>query len=216
MKIFRKTFQRLADALIARVTRRAPDFVIGGHANPYLLRWWLIPRNPLFNIYLHKFLRDDDDRALHDHPWFWCSILLRGEYVEVTSPRFELDRKAGFVTIRDRLPKHATVSAEYALGGSDVQLTQRVRFKAGAVRFRRPKFAHRIELFDEFFTLADFDGDVDAWRYAPRRRDPVWTLFITGPRVREWGFHCPGRGWVPWQQFTASDDPGAVGKGCDA
>lgn len=85
MNIFRRIFTRFANALIARAQRRLPDFVIGGHANPYLLRWWLIPRNRVFNIYLHKFLRDDDDRALHDHPWFWCSIMLRGEYVEVSA-----------------------------------------------------------------------------------------------------------------------------------
>lgn len=39
-----------------------PHFYIGGIAKPYLLRWFLIPRNPWFNIYLHKFLCDDDDR----------------------------------------------------------------------------------------------------------------------------------------------------------
>jgi hypothetical protein len=74
----------LADRFIARVTRRAPDFVIGGAARPYLRRWWVIPRNPLFNIYLHQFLRSDDDRALHDHPWVNASILLRGRCVEHT------------------------------------------------------------------------------------------------------------------------------------
>jgi hypothetical protein len=47
---------------------RPPDFVIGGDS-PYMLRWWIIPRNKFFNIYLHRFLRSDDDRALHDHPW---------------------------------------------------------------------------------------------------------------------------------------------------
>lgn len=43
-----------------------PHFVIGNADNPYMLRWFILPRNRLFNIYLHKFLRDDDDRALHD------------------------------------------------------------------------------------------------------------------------------------------------------
>lgn len=39
------------------------------------------------------------------------------------------------------------------------------------------------------------------------------TLFITGPRVREWGFQC-GHGWVPWQDFVDPDDPGKQGRGC--
>jgi hypothetical protein len=59
-----------------------PHFVVGGQDNPYLYRWYLIPRNRRFNIYLHKFLRDDDDRALHDHPWWFVSLILKGGYFE--------------------------------------------------------------------------------------------------------------------------------------
>ncbi|WP_165421915.1 hypothetical protein [Pseudoxanthomonas winnipegensis] len=43
-----------------------------------------------------------------------------------------------------------------------------------------------------------------------------WTLFLFGPKRREWGFHCEGKGWVPWQEFTAAGKPGEVGKGCDS
>lgn len=156
----------LADRLIARITRRAPDFIIGGADNPYIRRWWVIPRNRFFNVYLHQFLRSDDDRALHDHPWANCSILLRGEYIE------------------------------------HLQDCRCVR-RAGDIVFRRSgRMAHRVELLlDPFAELEHFFS--------------CWTLFITGPRYREWGFLCP-RGWMHWTQFTASDDPGAVGLGCDA
>ena len=66
---------------------------------------------------------------------------------------------------------------------------------AGDVVLRRSgRMAHRIELVD----------------------GPCWTVFITGPRYREWGFHCPEQGWIQWQRFTADKDPGATGKGCDA
>ncbi|GLE58970.1 hypothetical protein NJBCHELONAE_42800 [Mycobacteroides chelonae] len=61
-----------------------PHQIIGGEEHPYLLRWYVIPRNRWLNVYLHKFLRDDDDRALHDHPWWFVSVMLRGQYVEVT------------------------------------------------------------------------------------------------------------------------------------
>jgi hypothetical protein len=44
---------------------------------------------------------------------------------------------------------------------------------------------------------------------------PCWTLFITGPRYRKWGFHCPATGWVPWDKFTSPLDPGSTGKGCN-
>jgi hypothetical protein len=152
---------RFAVWLISRIAmRRPPDVIIGGHEDPYLLRWWVIPRNRVFNIYLHLFLRDDDGRALHDHPWAWCSILLRGEYIEHT----------------------------IADGGIHYR---RLR-KAGSVKLSLPSRAHRIELTDK----------------------ACWTLFITGPHVREWGFHCPDRGWVHWRDFVAKDEPGAVGPGC--
>lgn len=40
------------------------------------------------------------------------------------------------------------------------------------------------------------------------------SLFITGPKVRDWGFHCP-KGWVPWQQFTGGAHGELVGRGCE-
>lgn len=57
-------------------------FYIGGKENPYMLRWFILPRNPWFNCYMHKFLRDDDDRALHDHPWWFVSVMVSGQYIE--------------------------------------------------------------------------------------------------------------------------------------
>lgn len=40
---------------------------------------------------------------------------------------------------------------------------------------------------------------------------PAWTLFITGPKVRPWGFLCP-RGWRHWEKVTR--DGGARLIGC--
>lgn len=52
-----------------------------GHPEPMLIRYILF-RVPAIGIYLHKFVRSDYERALHDHPWPFLSILL-GSYVEV-------------------------------------------------------------------------------------------------------------------------------------
>lgn len=139
---------------------RRPDVLIGKTGDVYMERWWIIPRNRFLNIYLHHFMRSDDDRALHDHPWLNCSILLHGRYTEHTI-------SAGGVNHR----------AEYA---------------AGALKFRGPRYAHRVELTD----------------------GPCWSLFITGPNVREWGFHCP-HGWRRWQDFVDERDSGKIGRGCD-
>lgn len=154
-------------AILRWAEARQPDFVIGGQERPYLRRWWLIPRNPVFNIYVHQFLRSDDDRALHDHPWlFNCSILLDGEYLEHT-PAGKFHRRAG------------------------------------DWKFRWGPAPHRVELFGD-------EGDPPVRPFM--EAVPCWTVFITGPRTREWGFHCP-QGWVHWKKFTSTDGT-EVGKGC--
>lgn len=50
--------------------------------DPYLIRWTLLS-TPLFGLKLHRVLREDWARDLHDHPWWFFSIVLRGGYVEV-------------------------------------------------------------------------------------------------------------------------------------
>lgn len=138
---------------------RPADFIIGSPDNPYMLRWYILPRNHWFNIYLHKIVRSDDDRALHDHPWASVSILLRGRYVEVTQ-------------------------------GNSCQYWN--RYQAGNFIYRSSNYSHRLEVFEG---------------------EHCWTLFITGPKVRTWGFYCP-RGWVPWHEFVDHTDHGNVGRGC--
>jgi len=67
--------------------KRKPDVVIGSEDNPYMERWHLIPRNGIFDIYLHKISRSDDDRALHDHRADNISFILSGQYTEILAPR---------------------------------------------------------------------------------------------------------------------------------
>jgi hypothetical protein len=92
-----------------------PHFIVGGHDDPYMLRWYLIPRNRLFNIYLHKFLRDDNDQALHDHPWWFVSFMLKGGYFEmIPGPngglsRSVIKRTAGSLAFRPATHRHRVV-----------------------------------------------------------------------------------------------------------
>jgi len=63
--------------------KRPPDFIVTKvDGSTYLERWYLIPKNRFFNIYLHHFMQSDEDRALHDHPWWSLGILLKGKYKE--------------------------------------------------------------------------------------------------------------------------------------
>lgn len=69
----------------AEMARRPPDFVIGQQGVPYLERWHLLRRDTAASsVYLHRILRSDDDRALHDHRGDNVSIILKGGYLEVT------------------------------------------------------------------------------------------------------------------------------------
>lgn len=88
---------------------RPADFIIyTQQGEPYLYRWWLIPRNRFLNIYLHKVVRDDDDRALHDHPWRYVSLILRSGYIEVTKKGKEVYR-APRILIRRATHTHRLV-----------------------------------------------------------------------------------------------------------
>jgi hypothetical protein len=41
------------------------------------------------------------------------------------------------------------------------------------------------------------------------------SLFLTGPKVRDWGFWCPnGERWVHWRDFTGGESGELVGRGC--
>lgn len=135
---------------LKRLLLRKPDAVIGDN---YLYRWFLIPHNKIINVYLHKFVGSDDDRALHDHPWWSISLLLKGNLTEVR---------------KNKPPRRPQWMAPI---------------------LRKPTDAHRLI----------------------NKGPPCWTLFITGPHVRQWGFHCP-TGWKHWRTMT--DENGNKTGGC--
>lgn len=148
--------QRYASLHVNARREIGPDFVIGDHQ---LDRWYLIPRNKIFNVYLHRFNKSDEDRALHDHPWISLGWILGPD------------------------------------NGYDEVLKSGTRYRhAGSVTWRLPTTAHRVVLVSDV---------------------PVWTLFITGPVVRQWGFHCP-QGWRHWKVFI-TEVPGRnrIGRGCE-
>lgn len=159
---------------IKRFFYRKPDFMIGTPESPYMRRWWVIPRNRWFNIYLHNVLRDDDDRALHDHPWWNLSIVLRGGYWEVK-------------------PLYQPLYPDFALDMFHDPNLVRLWRGRGSMVLRRPTDAHRLCLDDG---------------------RPSWSLFITGPNRRTWGFWCP-KGWKNWRDFCAPGDSSQIGRGCE-
>jgi len=111
--------RRLLRACLSVMARRPPDMFIGGTERPYMLRWWIL-RSRWGGLYLHRFLRDDDDRALHDHPWPSFSILIEGDLIETFAP----------------VP---------ALAADPVHQVDR-HLAEGAMTWRGPRYAHRLAL----------------------------------------------------------------------
>lgn len=160
--------RKINSLLISRVmSRRVPDKTIHQNGCAYLHRWYLTPwrgwyddqpnakptlKNRLLkavaqalpNVYVHLFVSSDPDEALHDHPWFSLSLVLHGQYWDVTGGGC-FDRKV-------------CAAGDWILRGA--------------------KKPHRVELGPQ----------------------SCMTLFITGPVIRRWGFHCRS-GWMPWQKY---------------
>lgn len=81
--------------------------IIGDPVDPYIIRRVLF-RVPSFGIMLHKMCRSDHERALHDHPWSFISIVLRTGYQEVTAEGSRFNR-VGAVLLRPAYWKHRVI-----------------------------------------------------------------------------------------------------------
>jgi hypothetical protein len=113
---------------------------------PYLERYYVFLRDRTwfpFNVFIHKFLKSDPD-DLHDHPWPYMTIILRGGYWEWTKDSVTPQWKG-----------------------------------AGQIRFGYSTDYHRIEL----------EPGVDCW-----------TMFVPGPKQRDWGFLVKNR-WIQHEQY---------------
>jgi len=79
---------------------------------PYLERYYIFlkDRNRFpFNIFLHKFLKGDPD-DVHDHPWPYATLILKGGYWEYTPIFNNLGEKIGEQK-HWRAPGHFRISA---------------------------------------------------------------------------------------------------------
>jgi hypothetical protein len=74
---------------------------------PYLERYYLFLKDRKrfpFNIFLHKFLKSDPD-DVHDHPWPYATLILKGGYWEWVPQFNSIGEKVGEVSAW-RAPGH--------------------------------------------------------------------------------------------------------------
>ena len=84
----------------------------------YLTRWGVETR--FGSIRVHKWTGPDDDRAFHDHPWWFLTFVLRGGYTDV-SPEGEERVSAPAIRFRPALHQHTVVP--YPQGATTLLIT---------------------------------------------------------------------------------------------
>jgi len=119
------------------------------HLDDYMERYWLIPYGKLpVAARIHHILKSDDDRAFHDHPWPYMTIILKGGYWEVT-PSYDM---SGLYTGE-----------------------KRTWHGAGSVLFRKAKTWHRLEIpeGEQTWTLFVTGKWQQKWGFMPNPKTKV-------------------------------------------
>lgn len=167
---------------------RAPDLTIGPVDNPQTLRWHIF-RFRGWQLALHKWLRSDDDRALHDHVGDNLSLIVgRHGYWEIVR-----------IYSTDPVPVYFRPWRRDGEGRYYVDM--RYWRKPWRLYFRRAEQPHRVEVAQ---------GPVwSIWfRWPPRRQ---WG-FHCPKGWRHWREYCDIREGVDYHK------PGyvsTIGKGCE-
>jgi len=59
-------------------------------------RRWQILKTPWFSVWLHGIYAADEDKHLHNHPWDFKSMVLKGSYIEQTERGFVTQKPLKF------------------------------------------------------------------------------------------------------------------------
>jgi hypothetical protein len=79
---------RMVNLIVAFARRRIYQHIYDASGALYMGRWWVLREHRWFPyaIRLHHIAREDRDRDLHDHPYDYRTIILKGFYVWVGLP----------------------------------------------------------------------------------------------------------------------------------
>lgn len=141
----------------------------------YLTRLTLL-RTPWFQVMLHWIHRPDLDGALHDHPWRFLSIILRGWYEEmVGEPTLD---KLGLLNLRTRV--------------------------VSIFNYKSKRTAHEVTRVSKRGVLSlVITGPVEkSWGFYEISRPPVHVF----PGTHRWCDYYPWREFLARQQATPDPD----------
>lgn len=191
--------ERITEWLMSYCIRKNKILKITGTGGPddvYLIRYYVI-KSKYFNFFIHQFLRSDRD-DMHDHPWDFCTYLVRGAYTEhklvPAPPGRLLDR----TEVTRRTSGGNALLFVRSSGSWATLMDTPPRSKPKAMNrliFRKATDVHKV--------LTDHDYKESEKRYAPL------TLCFTGKTKRTWGFIKDGK-WTDWREYLGlpMDTPG--------
>jgi hypothetical protein len=144
--------------------------VIGdGPEGPLRIRWILF-RVPSFGIFLHKLCRSDHDRALHDHPWSFLSVVLKGGYDEI------------------RYVRTITQIGVYGRFEED----EHQHHSVGSILFRPAEWRHRVIINDKpAWTLVFVGLNRRRWGFWPTGEFCWWRKYNPDKGICEENPICP-------------------------
>lgn len=202
----------LSERILNRLFKKKE--IVNCDRDTYLHRWYVI-RKTGFGLFIHKFVRSDEDRALHDHPWPFIVIPIWRGYIEHSDRQCRHCIGVGWEPVTFGLGPMACAKCDVPFSGR-VNVMRRVWPIIGT-RFRRGTYKHRVELlkgddticpecgWDKFFKIDDYPNIQQCTECGHpcdviERELPAWSIFIRFKEFREWGFHLP-EGWVQWNKF---------------
>jgi hypothetical protein len=155
--------------------------VVNCDRDPYLYRWYIF-RTKRVALFLHKFVRSDEDRALHDHPWAFLVIPIWRGYVEHiqkrVSRRTQPSVKNGFQWHENWVTTEPSKRRVWPIIG---------------MRYRRATYRHRVELFRQVLKRRG------SWIIQTKEL-PSWSFFFRFRETRTWGF-WPKEGFIAWNKW---------------
>lgn len=151
--------------------------VIGPPECPLFTRWTLLAPRNLFKLRVHHFApeRQDGD-CPHDHPWWFLTFVVKGGYDDLVTCKDCDGEKVEWLLVGAGDDSDWVEVRCRRCRGRGIILSDRVN--APTVRFRRADYQH--------MTRTDERG--------------AWTVVITGPVARDWGFWRDGH-WWPFRLF---------------
>lgn len=150
---------------------------LGYPDNPYLIRWTFILFG--YSIRIHHWLKSDDRRHFHDHSSDLISIVLKGQYYNVTPHKKNQDPDFLFLYHDDLLGWQTTRNINlYRVCGIFNSWYNFFHMK-NSIWFSKAEDQHYLDI----------------------PKCGAWTLLLEGRPRHKWGFYVNGHKWRPLRYF---------------